>query len=283
MSTQSRIQLNELMDHIEENWRNLNTLFDELTAQNGWSQKHGPDWIFADLPYHLAYCNQEILIRGIKAGADLPEAEQELLASPDAINAWNARKFAERPAGQTPAQSVVQWRDTCGEIRKLTGEMTDADLDHPFWMLLFSGWSTAREGLEFTRAHDWSEFMQLRLHMGREEPVPSADVTRAWLQRMLGGLSLFLNREAATGRNFTAVMAFTDPGVGAYTIRVEDGAANLNFGETPGADLVMTQSAATYLKTLTKMHDADEAMQSGLIQVNNFESLVAFGELFPMP
>jgi len=45
---------------------------------------------------------------------------------------------------------------------------------------------------------------------------------------------------------------------------------------------VMTQSAVTYLKTLAKMHDPGEAMQAGLIQVNNFESLAAFGELFPV-
>lgn len=37
------------MAHIEENWANLNSLFDDLTAAGGWSQKHGPDWIFADL------------------------------------------------------------------------------------------------------------------------------------------------------------------------------------------------------------------------------------------
>lgn len=283
MSTESRTQLDELMSHIEETWGNFNTLFDDLATKNGWGRKHGPDWTFADVPYHLAYCNQEILIRSLKAGPNLPEEEQELFASLDAINAWNARKFAERPAGQTAAQSVAQWRDTCEKIRRLTSEMTDADLDRPFWMLLFSGWSTARDGLEFTRAHDWSEFMQLRIHMGREEPVPSADITRAWLQRMLGGLPLFFNRDAAKDRDFTTVMAFTDPGVGAFTIRVANGAAAVNFEEASDADLVMTQSATTYLKTLTKMHDPGEAMQSGQIQVNNFESLATFGKLFPIP
>ena len=265
MSTQSRTQLDELMSHIEETWSNLSTLFDDLAAGNGWDQKHGPDWTFADLPYHLAYCNQEILIRGIRAGADLPDGEQELLASADAINAWNARKLAERPAGQTAAQSVSQWRGTCNEIRQLTSEMTDKDLDRPFWMPLFFGWRTMREGLLFTRAHDWGEFMQLRIYMGRKEPIPSAGVTKAYLQRMLGGYPMFLNREAAANRRFTAVMAFADEGVGAFTIRVSDGAAELLPGAAPDADLVMTQSAATFLKTLTKMQDPVEAMQSGQI------------------
>jgi len=283
MTDQTRTQLEALMAHIEEMWGHLNILFDDLNTTNGWDKKHGPDWTFAHLPFHLAYCNRDILIRGIEAGADLPEEEQELIASVEAMNAWNAREFAERPADQTPAQSVAQWLDSCEKIRRMTAQMSDADLEKPFWMPLFSGWSTAREGFEFTRAHDWSEFMQLRIHMGREEPVPSAGVTRAYLGRMLGALPMFLNQAAASNRQFTAVMAFTDPGVGAFTLRVADGEATLKSGETPGADLVMTQSAATYLQTLVGMHDPGEAIQSGLIQVNNFESLATFGQLFPMP
>lgn len=106
MLNNTRAQLEELMTHIEENWLNLNVLFDDINITNDWDHKHGPDWTFADLPYHLAYCNQEILIRGIKAGPDLPEEEQELLDSLEAINIWNTRHFAERPAGQTAAQSV---------------------------------------------------------------------------------------------------------------------------------------------------------------------------------
>ncbi len=282
MNEQTKDQLNGLMAHIEENWANLNSLFDDLTAAGGWSQKHGPDWIFADLPYHLAYCNQEILIRGVKAGPDLPEAEQELLPTVDAINDWNARKFAERPAGQPVEQSVAQWRDTCDEIRRLASEMTDADLQRPFFMPLMTGWVVAQDGFNFIRNHDWGEFMQLRLHLGRDEPVPSAGLTRAYLASMLGFLPLFLNREAAAGRTFTAVMEFTNPGVGAFTLTAKDGSAEFKEGAAPDADLVMTQSAESYVKTMNGMHDPAAAIQSGEIKVNDFEALATFSQLFAM-
>jgi hypothetical protein len=278
MSTQSRTQINDYMAHIEETWRHLNTLFDDLAATDGWGQKHGPDWTFADVPYHLAYCNQEILIRSLKAGAD----EQELLSDVAALNAWNARKFAERPDGQTAAQSVALWRETCEEIHQLAAGMTDADLEKPFWMILYAGWNTVREGFEFTRSHELGEFMQLRSHMGREEPVPSAGVTQAYLQRMMGYFPMFFNKAAAGDRHFTAVMAFTDPGVSGYTLEVSDGTPNMRLGEAPVADLVMTQSAESFMKTLTGMHDPAEAIASGEIQVNSFESLAEFGKLFPM-
>lgn len=177
-------------------------------ATDGWSQKHGLDWVFADLPYHLAYCNQGILIRGIQAGADLPEEEQELFASAEAINAWNARKFPERPAGQTSAQSVSQWQDSCEKIRQLTSDMTDTDY-RPFWMPLFFGWRTGREGFLFTRAHDWGEFMQLRIYMGREEPVPSAGVTRAYSQRILGGFSRHQRTNSFSAADMISSSAFS--------------------------------------------------------------------------
>jgi len=282
MPSQNRKQLNEFMSHIEENWDNLQILFDELAASGGWDQRHGPDWTFADLPYHLAYCNDEILIRGLKVGASLPEGEQDLLASPEAINDWNARKFAERPAGQTAGQSVAQWRATCQEIRRLAANMDDADLEKPFWMPLMAGWTTAVEGFEFTRTHDWSEFMQLRIHMERDEPVPSAGATRAYLNRILQFFPLFLDREAAAGREFNAVMAFSDPQVGAFTIRVVDGNATVAEGADQDADLVMTQSVETFEKTLRGIQKPAEAMGSGEIQVSDFEGLAVFGKLFPM-
>ncbi|MBI1878030.1 MAG: DinB family protein [Chloroflexi bacterium] len=282
MSTQKRAQLQTLMNQIEEMWGHLDTLFNSLNATNGWDQKHGPDWTFADIPYHLAYCNRDVVARGLKLGPDYPEAEQELLASPDTLNAWNARKFAERPASQTVAQSLAQWRESYEEIRRLTAEMTDTDLARPFFMPIYMGWVTARDGLAFCRSHDWSEFTQLRLHMGRTEPIPSPAITRSYLGFIMNFFPMFLNKEAAAGQQFTAVMAFTDPDVGAWTIPVAEGNASVSEGEAANADLVMTQSAETFEKSFRRMHNPVEAIQSGQIQVNNFESLATFGQLFPM-
>jgi hypothetical protein len=234
------------------------------------------------VPYHLAYCNQDVIVRGIKLGADYLEDEQELLATPQDLAVWNARKFAERPDDQTVTQSLAQWRESCEEIRRLTAAMSDPDLDNPFWMPIMRGWATTRAGLEFTRGHDWSEFMQLRIHMGRQEPVPSPGITKSYLQGMLGFFPMILNREAAVEQQFTTVMAFTDSGVGAFTIDVTDGGATLKEGEAPEADLVMTQSAETFEKTFRGILDPGEAIQSGMVQVSDFESLGTFGQLFPM-
>lgn len=281
MSSKNRPQLDTLMGQIEEMWAHLATLFEDLNATNGWDQKHGPDWTFADVPYHLAYLNHDVVVRGLELGPDMPEAEQELLASPQEVNAWNDHRLAKRPADQTVAQTLVQWQASCEDIRRLASEMDDADLERPFWIPAFMGWVTARDGLALCYIHDWSHFTQLRIHMGWAEPRPSPAITRGYLGAMLNLLPMFLNREAAAGQQFTAVMAFTDPDVGAWTIRVADGAATVSEGEAAEADLVMTQSAETFEKSLCRMHNPAEAIQSGQIQVSNFESLAIFGQLFP--
>lgn len=282
MSIQKRAQLDALVGQLEEMWGHLDTLFNSLNAGNGWDRKHGPDWTLADVPYHLAYCNRDLVARGLKLGPDYPEAEQELLTSPEALNAWNARKFTGRPAGLAVEQSLTQWRESCEEIRRLTMEMNDADLARPCWQPIFMGWGTARDLLAFCLNHDWSEFTQLRIHMGRTEPVPSPAITRSYLGTMLNYFPMFLNQDAATGQEFTAVMAFTDPDVGAWTIRVAEGSATISEGEAANADLVMTQSAETFEKSFRRIHNPAEAIQSGAIQVSNFESLGIFGQLFPM-
>jgi putative sterol carrier protein len=77
-------------------------------------------------------------------------------------------------------------------------------------------------------------------------------------------------------------MAFTDPGVGAWTIQITDGSATVAEGAAADADLVITQSSETFEKTFRGIQDPAEAMQSGAVLVSNFESLATFGQLFPM-
>jgi putative sterol carrier protein len=269
------------MAQIEEMWGHLAALFEEIEANDGWGQKHGPDWTFADLPYHLAYMNREVAARGIEMGSDHPEAEQNLITTTEELGAWNESKFAERSAGQSPADSVAMWRASCEQIRTLTAPMQDSDLDNSIWWPLLLGWTTIRVGLDFVRDHDYVEFMQLRIHMGRHEPLPSSAATKNFLESIMRSLPLILNREAAAGEHFIAVMTFTDPGVGSFTIEVSDDAAGVKTGGAADADLIMTQSAEAFVKTMKGMHNPAEAMQSGEIQVSDFESLAKFGNLFP--
>jgi len=282
VSSRERAQIERLMNRIEEMWAHLAFLFNDLNATNGWESDHGPDWTFADVPYHLAYLNRDVIVRGLELGPDLPEADQTLLTNPKEVNAWNDHRFTKRTADQTVSQSLAQWQASCENIRKLASEMDVVDLERPFWIPAYLGWVTARDGLALCYIHDWSHFTQLRILMGRDDPRPSAAITRGYLSAMLNLMPRFLNQDAAAGREFSVVMAFTDADVGAWTIRVSEGCATVSDGRTADADLIITQDAATFEKSLQGMHDPIEAIESGQIQVSNFESLGTFVELFPM-
>jgi putative sterol carrier protein len=262
-------------------WDHLDTLFVGLNARDSWDKRHGRDWTFADVPYHLAYFNRDLVARALELGPDVPQPEQHLLVTPEDVHAWNFRKFAARPEYQTIARTLCQWYVSCEAIYCHTLRLTDADLERPFWMPIRKGWATVRDGLELCRDHDWSVFTQLRIHMRRIEPLPSPDVTRGYLATWINSLPRSLRKNAINGHQFTAVVAFSDPGVGAWTIRVADGAATTSEGEVAHADLVITQSAETFEKSIRHMHNPIEAILAGKIQVSNFENLSTLGHLFP--
>lgn len=281
MSTNKRTQVDALMAQVQEMWGHLDTLFEGLNVSDSWDKEYGPDWIFANVPYHLAYCNRDLVARGLELGPDFPQREQQLLATPEDIHAWNVRKFAERPEYQTITRTLCQWYVSCEDIYRLALRLTDADLERPFWMPIMKGWATVRDGLEFCRNHDWSAFTELRIRMRRIEPLPSPDVTRGYLATWINSLPKFLRKDATNGHQFTAVVAFSDPGVGAWTIRVTDGAATTSEGQVANADLVITQSAETFEKSIRHMHNPIQAILAGKIQVSDFESLPTLGHLFP--
>ena len=271
------------MTRVEETWDHQDTLFRIIDVEDDWDHPHGKDWTFADVTYHLAYCNRDLVARGLELGPDLPAEEQAAFTGVEGVNEWNKRKFGERPAGQSPAESLAEVRDSWDAIRKVTWKMADADLERPFWMPLGGMWQDARFALNWTLSHDWSEFMQLRLHMGRSEPTPSPEITNHYLSWMLGMVyPFFFDKETAGGRAFTAVMAFTDPGVSDFVIRVANGEATVQPGSVEGADLVVTQSSATFESTFRGIKDPAEAMQDGSLKVSDMEQLAVLGELFPM-
>jgi hypothetical protein len=279
-----RTKIDAIMAQAEEMWAHQDALFTIIDEADAWDSPHGQDWTYADVPYHLAYCNFELVARPVELGPDLPEAERLSFVSVEDVNGWNEGKFAAKPAGHSGRESLAQVRASWDEIRRVASKMTDADLNRPYWTPFMGGmWQTAAEGLSWTIGHDWSEFMQLRIHMGRQEPVPSPKITNHYLNVMIAGvMPFFLNQEAAQGQTFTAVYDFTDPGVEALTVRVAGGAAVVEPGRPETADLIFTESSEAFEKTLRGIQPFEEAMQTGAIQVSSMDGLMRFGQLFPI-
>jgi hypothetical protein len=108
MST--RTELDALMTQIAEMWGHQDALFEIISETNQWDHKHGPDWTFDDLLYHLTFCNRDLASRPMKLGRDFPDEKRITFASMTDLNDWNAVKFSERPSGMTIDESLAALR-----------------------------------------------------------------------------------------------------------------------------------------------------------------------------
>ncbi len=72
---------------LETLWAAVDSFYNRFSPQD-WSRKHGKEWTFADVPYHLAYFNQTV-IDGI--GNDNNQHSKRTLQE---LNAWNSAQYA---------------------------------------------------------------------------------------------------------------------------------------------------------------------------------------------
>jgi putative sterol carrier protein len=210
MATVISTTLDALMTDLEGLWQRFDQLFDSL-GPGDWSRKHGKHWTFADVPYHLAYFDREMIATPIERGRNVPAEEQRPMRTVAEMNAWNEARFAQRPANQTPQQSLEQMQASRQAIRRAVAQLSDAEV------------------------------------------------------------------------NFTGVMDITGPGGAAWAIQVAHGTCCVSEERPAHADLVMTQSPETFVKTLAEMHNPMIAMLTGKIKVRGFRNLGTFGKLFHPP
>lgn len=276
----TRTEIAALTADLEALWQCLDALFAGLGPKD-WTRKHGKDWTYADLPYHLAYFDRECT--GVIAqGTDAPASTRWLMPSEAQIDTWNARMFARRPAGQTAAASLTQMDASRDLVRQTLAGYSDADLAELVWSPFF-GWMSLRDGILGITGHTFNHFMEARIRLKRSEPVPPPALVRRSLGFYVGLMERFLDRERAAGRRFTAVMDFTGPGGGAWTIRVDNGACRVAEGRPEQVDLVMTQSPETFVATFARIRNPMLLMLTGKIKVKGFGALATFGKLFPAP
>src|SRR5262245_25344630 len=244
---------------LENLWGCLDELFASL-ALGDWSCRHGQHWTFADVPYHLGYFDRDVVAYPIERGPDVPTAAQWAGRSKSELNTWNERMFACRPPDQTVMQSLAQMQTSREALRRIIGQMPDRDLDRPVWLpLVVGGWVPVRAVLASCRLHTWRQVMELRLRLPvsiqSTLPVPHATTMHAALGDLMSFFPLMLNRAQAEQICFTLNMIFSGPGSGSWTVRVANGACTVGEEQAARADMVLTQSPESFVKTCLELHD----------------------------
>jgi hypothetical protein len=273
-----------LMAQLEEIWRHVDALLDPLTPAD-WQRKHGKDWIFADLPYHLGYYDLDTVATPIRKGTDLPADEQKLMRTMGELDAWNARKFAERRPDQSVGESLAQMRVSRDAVRQAVAGVSDTDLERRVFIhLVGCGWLTVRLALQSCLVHTWAHFTEARLRLKQVSPIPSPGIVHTSLDFFLGMLPMMISRDAMPTRPFTAVMSIGGPGGGDWTVRIEDGFCTVTERRVDQADIVMThRDAETFVTTMRGMQSPLIAMLMGKIRVRGFRNMGTFGKLFTEP
>ena len=270
-----------ILADLEELWHR----FDELLGMLGtddWSGKHGQHWTFADVPYHLAYFDLEVIATAIRRGLNVPISEQVLRTEAEQ-DSWNEIKFTQRPVDTTPQQCLEQMWASRQAIRNVVAGLSEADLDRPVFIPLVGlGWVSLRIALETSYSHTWNHFMQLRFWMKRTTIIPDPAQTHRALSYFMASFAQNMDREQARQTRLTTVMEFSGPGGGAWTLHVASGTCRVSEGRAAQADLVIIQSPETFVKTRTVIENPTLALWTGKIKVRGLRNLGTFEKLFPI-
>src|SRR6202011_4395623 len=191
-----------LLADLEGLWQR----FDELVGILGpddWSGKHGQHWTFTDVPYHLAYFDQDVIATAISRGLNVPLHEQ-VLRSEAEQDAWNEIKFTQRPADTNPQQCLEQMRSSRQAIRDAIAGLSEADLERPVFIPLVGlGWVSVRVALESCYSHTWNHFMQLRFWMKCNTIIPGPEQTHRALSYFMNSFAQNMDREQAAQMRLT--------------------------------------------------------------------------------
>jgi putative sterol carrier protein len=269
-----------LLADLEGLWQR----FDELLGTLGpddWAGKHGKHWSFADVPYHLAYFDLDVIATAITRGLNVSMNEQ-ILRTEAEQDAWNEIQFTQRLASTTPEQCLEQMWTSRQAIRNAVAGLSEADLDRPVFIPLVGlGWVSVRVALEACYSHTWNHFMQLRFWMKCDTIMPDPAQTRRALSYFMASFAQNLDREQARQTRLTTVMEFSGSGGGAWTLHVAGGTCQLSEGRTARADLVITQSPETFVETRTGIQHPTLALLTGKMKARGWRNLGTFEKLFP--
>lgn len=268
MWSKGRGQLEALMSLTEEMWGHWDTLFSSLEGK-GWEQKHGQDWIFADVPYHLAYCERELVAYPIQQGPDIPEDRRVEIRTMGQLNQWNDSWFAKRPPSQTVDESMAQLEASRDAVRQAVVALTDADLKRRCWFpaIDLRGWRPVRRLLDWNLLHNLNEFLVLRYYMKRDKPAPSPEWAHRATVLMTRRMEAAISARPAIPERFAFTLEFIDRGAGTWTFRIANEEVERIEGEAANADIVMTTSLAMFFEIVSQKISTQQALIAGKIEI----------------
>jgi hypothetical protein len=293
MIKMGNLTMRGMLSSLEELWSSLDSLFEDMSSAD-WQRPHGPDWIFADLPYHLSYIDRLCVARPIEMGDELPVTDRVQLHTLNELNVWNQGKFAARPKGQEVESSLEQMYGSREYVRQIITTLTDADLDRPAWFHLLNmrGFRPVQIPLAFAVGHTWQHLEEARVRHGYSGTLVGPELTHTMLKGTIPGIPLylimptttfFLDASRAKELNFSFALKVTDPGGGIWSFRPSESGWHVVEVDSADTDLVLSMNLDTYIKMRYFVDDMASLTESGNIVANDDQALATYNKLFIMP
>ncbi len=214
-----------ILADLETIWVALDDFYRQFSPQD-WSRKHGKEWIFADMPFHLAYFNQTV-IDGIH-----DDRNQQAKLTMGELNAWNDIHFAQRPASQSGAKGLDYLHATQATLRQTaTRHAPDTPVFLP--LIIVGGWHTLTFALEYLLDHSWLHFTESHLRFAQRLPELPASLVNRILNFSMETAAGALRPEDLTGVNLVTILRLTGEGGGTWTFTMRDGNCQVEAQHTP--------------------------------------------------
>jgi len=262
-----------ILADLETIWAALDAFLDSFSPQD-WSRKHGKDWTFADMPYHLAYFNQTV-IDGI--GNDREQQAKHTLRE---LNAWNDAHFAQRQSGQAGAKGLEYLRST--EVALKQAAQRHAPETPVFLpLIIVGGWRTLAFALDYLLDHTWLHFTESNLRFDQRLPELPASLVNHALNFSMEAAAGALRPEDLVGVDLVTILRLTGEGGGTWTFSMRAGKCQVEARAASHADAEITSDIATYLKTsVHQMQSPLSALLRGKTRIKGVSKAQQFQKLF---
>ena len=261
-----------ILADLETIWGALDSFYQHFSPKD-WSRKHGKDWTFADIPYHLAYFNQTVM-DGIKN-----DQGQQAKLTLQELNTWNDSHFAGRPINLSGAKALEHLHTTQAALKEVAANYS---LDTPVFLplIIVGGWRTLAFGLEYLLDHTWLHFTESHLRFTRRLPALPPRVVHRALNFTMDSAAGALRPEDLAGVELVTTLRLTGEGGGVWSFIMREGKCWVEPGAAH-ADAEITSDIATYLKTsIHYMQSPVLALLLGKTRIRGMSKAQQFQKIF---